>query len=115
MTLEQKHWVKQQLKAEMKEALAEVMHEVILERGVPAFEKMLELVVKKSSLPEWIKGDRNAGELVGCSRENMRRLRNDENFFKEGVDFYRKSDKIILWNRDALLAFKETKNANQSI
>lgn len=108
-TLAQRHWAKEQLKHEIKEVLAEALHEVILEKGVLAFEKMLNLVVQKTSLPLWIKGDRLAGEIVGCSRENMRKYRYDENFFKEGIDFYRKSDKIIMWNRDALLAFKETK------
>jgi len=64
--------------------------------------KIFYVEVKKTLYPEWVKGDANAGTLICASSEAMK-SRRTRGVYKEGYHFKRKGDRIILWNRDALL------------
>ena len=69
---------------------------------VPAIMKELLIEIKKAIFPLEIKGDSRAGEMIGVTKEGIR-ARRQRGFYEEGRHFYRKSDKIIIWNRDLLL------------
>lgn len=52
--------------------------------------------------PVEIKGDELAGRMIGLTGNAMKQRRYN-GFYIEGKHFYKKSDKIIMWFRDALL------------
>jgi len=52
--------------------------------------------------PVEIKGDMEAGNMIGISGDAMKQRRYN-GFYIEGQHFYKKSDKIVMWFRDALL------------
>lgn len=64
--------------------------------------KSLSVEIKKTIYEEWIKGDAKAGALIGVSSEAMK-SRRARGFYREGYHFKKKSDRIVLWSRDALL------------
>lgn len=68
-------------------------------------EKLLIKVNRKldeKMYPAEIKGDAEAGQMIGKTGDAMKQRRRN-GFYKEGVHFYKKGDKIIIWFRDALL------------
>lgn len=90
--------------------------------------------VKRKLYPPYIKGDYEAGAMLGVSADAMRQRRNS-GFYKEyaplskerrekmtaeeiekeeekrkGCHFYRKSARIIMWNREALLESEREKH-----
>lgn len=52
--------------------------------------------------PVEIKGDSEAGLMIGLTGNAMKQRRYN-GFYIEGQHFYKKSDKIVMWFRDALL------------
>ncbi|WP_067177052.1 hypothetical protein [Sulfurospirillum sp. UCH001] len=64
--------------------------------------KMMQLEIKRQIYPFQIKGDANAGSMIGVTGEAMKQRRHN-GFYRDGYHFDKKSDKIIMWNRDALL------------
>lgn len=52
--------------------------------------------------PVEIKGDSEAGLMIGLTGNAMKQRRYN-GFYIEGKHFYKKSDKIVMWFRDALL------------
>ena len=76
--------------------------EEIIKESASMLCKMFFVEVKKTLYPEWVKGDASAGTLIGASSEAMKGRRT-RGVYKENYHFKRKGDRIILWNRDALL------------
>lgn len=64
--------------------------------------KMMRQEIKREVYPFEIRGDQEAGAMIGVSGETMKQRRY-QGFYAEGKHFYKKSDKIIMWFRDALL------------
>lgn len=62
----------------------------------------LSFALNRKLYPLEIKGDTMAGELIGVSGDAMKQRR-VRGFYQEGHHFYKKSDKIVMWFRDALL------------
>ncbi|HOI83841.1 MAG TPA: hypothetical protein PKW30_05990 [Campylobacterales bacterium] len=62
------------------------------------------LEMKKVLFPKSIKGHEKAAEFLEISQKtlNMRLLRGE---FVEGFHYEKKSDKIYMWDRDALLEY----------
>lgn len=95
-------------KSDLKSVLSETIQSE-LSKKLSSFEALVKKLAVKKDLPEWIKGDKQAGELIGLSHKTMK-ARRANGFYVEGVDFIKKSDRIILYNTDALLNLKEQKN-----
>lgn len=61
-------------------------------------------------LPQWVKGDKKAGEVLGVSAETMLKRRHN-GFYIEGTDWKKGDPKLknssILWNKDTLLKERE--------
>lgn len=64
--------------------------------------RMMQLEIKRQIYPLQIKGDSSAGTMIGVTGEAMKQRRH-HGFYRDGYHFEKKSDKIIMWNRDALL------------
>lgn len=64
--------------------------------------KMLEFKLLKVITPKEIRGDAGAGAMLDVSAEAMKQRRHT-GFYKEGYHFWKKSDRIVMWDRDALL------------
>ncbi len=63
---------------------------------------VLGTAIQRKIYPVEIKGDFEAGNLIGISGDAMKQRRYN-GFYIEGKHFYKKSDKIVMWFRDALL------------
>ncbi len=85
-----------------KELTKEVLKEV---------EAKLLLEVKRALYPRQIKGHEKAGELIGISSSAMV-YRLNSGYYVENHHYSKKSDKIYVWNREALLE-SETKRGVQ--
>ena len=58
--------------------------------------------LKRVAYPKELKGDAAAGGLMGVTTECMKQRRRS-GYYEEGTHFWKKSDKIVIWDRDALL------------
>lgn len=58
--------------------------------------------LKRIMYPTEVKGDALAGQILGVSADTMKQRRN-RGFYRDKYHYYKKSDKIVMWNRDALL------------
>ncbi|MGP1484857.1 MAG: hypothetical protein ACTTJC_01960 [Campylobacter sp.] len=91
-----------------KNELRSVICEALQAELKPKFDEIkgfMENLALKKDLPEWIRGDKQAGALLCISGKAMQARRNN-GFYKEGVDFIKKSDRIVLYNTNALLNLK---------
>lgn len=70
--------------------------------------------VCKRFYKEEIKGDLSAGQLIGVSSDTMKHRRY-QGFYRDGYHYYKKSDKIVMWNRDALLLDWSLQNGNKAL
>lgn len=91
-------------KSELRSVVAESVKAVV-EDKFDALKGFIENLALKKDLPRWIKGDKAAAELLGISAQALR-LRRKNGYLREGLDFVRKSDKIVLYDTDALLNLK---------
>ena len=78
--------------------IVEKAAEKIIDKLMPT----LELKAARAVFPRTVKGHEKAGELLGIGAKamNMRLMRGE---YQEGVHYEKKSAKIFMWNRDALL------------
>jgi len=70
--------------------------------------------LKRMMYPVELKGDALAGQLIGVTTETMKQRR-ARGFYREKYHFYKKSDKIIVWFRDALLEDWSYQNGNKAL
>lgn len=70
--------------------------------------------LKRMMYPVELKGDALAGQLIGVTTETMKQRR-ARGFYREKYHFYKKSDKIIVWFRDALLEEWSYQNGNKAL
>lgn len=61
-----------------------------------------------------LKGDALAGQLLGVTAETMKQRR-ARGFYRDKFHYYKKSDKIVVWYRDALLEDWSLQNANKTL
>lgn len=83
------------LKGSFKDEIKKILKEILQE-------------MRDDKLPRYIKGDKNAGKILGVSTSTMRNLRLN-GAFRNGIDYFKKSDKIILYDTNALI-LKRDKN-----
>lgn len=90
-------------KSELRSAVAESVKAAV-EDKFDALKGFMENLALKKDLPKWVKADK-ASKILGIS---MRTLadRRKRGYFREGFDFIKKSDKIFLYDTDALLNLK---------
>ncbi len=74
--------------------------------------KKLDLLIIKRTTPRKIKGSESAADILDISASALRN-RMANGFYLEGVHYVKKSDRIIVWDRNALLA-KEFQNELQN-
>ncbi|WP_170019232.1 hypothetical protein [Campylobacter sp. RM16190] len=91
-------------KSDLKSILSETIQSELAKK-LSSFEALIKKLAVKKDLPEWVKGDKQAGGLIGISGQGMAKRRNS-GVYKEGVDFTKKSGRI-LYRTDALLNLKE--------
>lgn len=76
--------------------------------------KMMRHEIKREVYPFELKGDQEAGAMIGISGETMKQRRYN-GFYAEGKHFYKKSDKIIMWFRDALLEEEASNGRSKAV
>lgn len=83
-----------------------------VEKAIVLMFPIIKLESKKAFFPKIIKGHEKAAEFLEISQKtlNMRLLRGE---FVEGVHYDKKSDRIYLWNRDALLDYFSKRKSNE--
>lgn len=66
--------------------------------------------IYEATLPEWIKGDKKAGEIINLDGHNMAKRR-ARGYYIEGKDWKKENPNLkngnILWNKDTLLKERE--------
>lgn len=70
--------------------------------------------LKRVMYPVEVKGDALAGQILGVSAETMKQRR-ARGFYHEKHHYYKKSDKIVMWYRDALLEEWSYQNGSQAL
>ena len=70
--------------------------------------------LKRAMYPVELKGDALAGQLLGVTSETMKQRR-ARGFYREKHHYYKKSDKIVMWYRDALLEEWSYQNGSQAL
>lgn len=106
--------MKKELIGEIREILANLAKEIIINT--------------QRQTPKWIKGDIEAARFINVKSITPSHLRHQRNkgYFVEGVDYKREvgqraketakgngklpQGRIIMWNRDSLLEYKELRN-----
>jgi len=69
---------------------------------IPTIMKEFTIELKRAIYPVEIKGDTRAGEMIGLTASALRSRRRT-GFYEEGYHFWKKSAKIVMWDRDLLL------------
>ena len=70
--------------------------------------------LKRVMYPVELKGDALAGQLLGVTTETMKQRR-ARGFYRDKFHYYKKSDKIVVWYRDALLEEWSYQNGSQAL
>ena len=70
--------------------------------------------LKRAMYPVELKGDSLAGQLMGATANTMSKRR-ERGFYREGHHYYKKSDKIMMWYRDALLEEWSFQNGSKAL
>lgn len=73
----------------------------------------LEFPLMRKIYPKELKGNRAAGDLVGATSAAMAE-RCKRGVYQEGKHYWKKSDRIIMWDRDALLDTLKEKDNGKS-
>lgn len=83
--------------------------EQIATKMVELFSVKIKEEVIKQIYPAEFKGFEKAGMLVGGISADAMRRRYERGFYKEGLHFYKKNDKMVIWKRDPLLNDERSK------
>lgn len=75
--------------------------------GDSFFVELLKKVALNEALPEWIQGDKEAAKLLGISPAALTMRRRSGEYI-EGVDFFKKSAKMVMWRKTALLTSRSS-------
>ena len=70
--------------------------------------------IRRAMYPVELKGDALAGQLMGVTANTMSKRR-ERGFYREGHHYYKKSDKIMMWYRDALLEEWSYQNGSEAL
>ncbi len=70
--------------------------------------------LKRMMYPVELKGDALAGQLLGVTAEAMKQRR-ARGVYRDKYHYYKKSDKIVVWFRDALLEEWSYQNGSKAL
>lgn len=70
--------------------------------------------LKRMMYPVELKGDALAGQLMGVTADTMKQRRT-RGFYRDKYHYYKKSDKIVMWFRDALLEDWSYQNGSKAL